>query len=371
MRIIINATSSGGHIYPAISLAESLLSLKEDAEIIFFGSDKPIDRKIFKKYGFKSFVLKQLRVPSPRDNNLFIFFLKISVFLLKFIVESVKTFILLAGCKADVVVGFGGINSIPVICCARLLGAYTLIHEQNVYPGLANRFLSRIVHKTALGYEQTKQYLGYNSIYTGNPIRSDLKIIDKAEAQKKLGLKNSRITLLVFGGSQGSDFLNKAIFNVIDNLSRAQLKGMQILHITGAKDVESIKEKYIRLNIEAEVFEYIFDMSYAYSASDIVLCRAGAITLAEICYFGLPSILVPYPYAGDHQMQNAKLMQESKAAFVLSQNKDCLSDLQKIISRLIADDSMRLQMSQKSKKLFSSQAADNIARFILNKKIQG
>ncbi|MFH2137005.1 MAG: undecaprenyldiphospho-muramoylpentapeptide beta-N-acetylglucosaminyltransferase [Candidatus Omnitrophota bacterium] len=364
MKIVISAAGSGGHIYPALSLAKHLKE-RYSAEVVFFSTKKALGRKIFNSSGY-SVITTGLRSFSSRERqNLLIFLLKNFYFLIQFISEGVRTVFLLWKIKPEVVVGFGGISSIPAVLGARLLNIPTLIHEQNVVPGLANQCLSCFSTKIAVSFRKSSKYFKHREVlFTGNPVRYDLKRIEKDKARSLLGVHGSKFTLLIFGGSQGSEYINKVCVALVAQLSDVQKNQLQVIHISGDKDTESIKQGYTAAKVTAKVFSYIEDMSPLYCAADLIICRAGAGTLNEIKFFAKASILIPYPYAHAHQIANAEIMLEEKAAFVAIQDESLPDVLKDFIGAGMKDPMLLEKLAGQAYRLSSDSAVDLLAGLV-------
>jgi UDP-N-acetylglucosamine--N-acetylmuramyl-(pentapeptide) pyrophosphoryl-undecaprenol N-acetylglucosamine transferase len=196
----------------------------------------------------------------------------------------------------------------------------TLIHEQNVIPGKANRFLAKFCDKIAISFAETRKYLkGYErkTVLTGNPMRRDLIRMDKAKALDFFGFKEDRLTLLVMGGSQASHRINTAFFKSLSELA-ADHK-LQVIHLCGQKDFDSLDYGYKDLRINYRLTPFLKEMQYAYSASDLAVCRAGATTVSELIFFKLPAVIVPYPFANAHQMANALVLEEKGCALIVEE----------------------------------------------------
>ncbi|MBU0744396.1 MAG: undecaprenyldiphospho-muramoylpentapeptide beta-N-acetylglucosaminyltransferase [Gammaproteobacteria bacterium] len=366
MKILINAAGSGGHIYPAISFAVALQKRINTAEIIFISTIKQIEEKILKNVNFKVFAIDYINQPSSTSKNGIIFLLQYLYFLIKFIKASIKTFFLLIRIKPDIAVGFGGISSLVAILGAKSLGMPTLIHEQNVTPGLANRFLARSSTKVAISFSQTRAYLkGNNIYYTGNPLRQDLRHVEKQTARQLLDLDLDKFVILVFGGSQGASFINNCIVQAIARLGSNLRDKLQMIHLTGEKDFGKINDKYKDVKIKVVVQPYLFDMSVAYSAADLVICRAGATSLSELSYFNCASILIPYPYAGAHQLINANVMQQQRAARIVYEDENSVTCLSQTISELMQQPETLESMRRANAGLANPKAADNLVALMM------
>ncbi|MCP4649242.1 MAG: undecaprenyldiphospho-muramoylpentapeptide beta-N-acetylglucosaminyltransferase [PVC group bacterium] len=362
MKILICTAGSGGHIYPALSLAKYLKHSLKTVEFIFLCPPKAIARKIFDKEEFRVIYCDfNLQL----TNNPIIFLLKISVFLVKSIVEAIKIFFLLFKIKPDAVVAFGGRSSIPAIFGARLLRIPTLIHEQNVIPGKVTRFLAHISDKVAVGFKVSQRYFKRkDTIFTGTPVRDGLKKIEKQEARRSLGLSESKFTILVLGGSQGAHFINQNFLLAIENLSDKEKQSLQIIHLSGEKDKLKVEQGYLAADITARVFSYLFEISPAYCASDLVVSRAGAGTLSEVIYFAKAAVLIPYAYAHAHQKENAKVMEDKAAAFVLNEDETCGEKVREIIVQAIKDPQTLQKIALATQKLNSDQATVVLAKLV-------
>ena len=362
MKFLICAAGSGGHIYPALSLSEELKRLDKSAQVIFLTSKKNIDKQIFQRTQDK--VVSFDFIPPRRKTgvNTVKFCLKNLYFLLKFSKESIRVFFLILAIKPDLVIGFGGIGSVAAIISAKLLNIPSLIHEQNVVPGLANRLLGRFSSKVATGFQKSSIYFkNRDVIFTGNPIRSDLQRTDSAQARGSLDLNIEKFTILILGGSQGSVFINDCFITALKGLTEEKRNRLQVIHCCGNRDFIAVKKKYEDIKIQARVFAFCTVMSSAYSAADLIIGRSGAATLNEICFFGKASILIPYPYAQAHQNANAEFMQEASAATLVKQDTLTCSHLTSLIDVSMDQPMLLESMAQKSRQLFCEQSALKLA----------
>ena len=308
MRILVACGSSGGHIFPALALIDSLKPSVD--QILLVLPQKSRENKIS---------ITSLRIEYIHSAN---FTLRLSkenisgacLFLLGFL-ESLRIIIKF---NPDVVVGFCSLNTIAVIFWAWLFRRNTIIHEQNVIPGRANFLLAKLVDKTAVSFSQTAGYLSISAKkikLVGNPLRSELTRVKKEEALDFFGFKAEKFTLLITGGSQGSHRLNTVCFESIASLEKKDK--LQIIHISGIHDFVVLKDRYTCVGVAYKIFDFFPTMQYAYSIADLVISRAGATTIAELQRFGIPAILVPYPYAYAHQLANARVLESAKAALII------------------------------------------------------
>jgi len=356
MRIMFAGGGTGGHIFPGIAIADAIMKLEPKAEILFVGAKGKIEERAVPKAGYK---FKSVWISGFVRS----FDVKNVLFPLKLIVSLVQSFILIRKFKPNVVVGTGGYVSGPVVFVASVLGIPTLIQEQNSYPGVTTRFLTHFVDEVHLSFESARKYLkGKARVFvSGNPVRSSLKIYPKEDAVRYFGLDPKRRTLFVFGGSSGARSINEAMLEILDEILE---RGIQVIWQTGAFDYERIKLACGGKD-EVKVFKFIDEIDRAYSACDLVLCRAGATTIAEITYFGVPAILVPYPFAtANHQFENARVLFESGASELLLDTELKMKLREKIFNLL--NDKERLEkMRQKVREFANPDAGVRIAKSIL------
>lgn len=362
MQILIAAGGTGGHIFPAISLAERLKATQSiKAEILFVCSSKRTDVELLKSKSEACFKTETLPVCSLGR----IFSLKLFNFLVRLYLASIKSYMLLRRFKPDIVIGFGGYVSGPVVMLASFMNIPTIIHEQNLIPGKANRLLSRLVDRVAVSFEDTQKFFPQKSVLTGNPIRSDFSRISCAKARRILGLCEDRFTILVMGGSQGAHTINEAILKVISLMDKEEKTNLQLIHLCGEIDKEMVESTYKTLGIVNAAFTFSLDMNTIYSAADVVISRAGATSLAEIAYFGLPSVLIPYPYSKYHQYANAKFFADNGAAVLIEQGNRMSDNLRLYISSLMKDRLKLCTMAEAAKKLAAADSAGCLAGEVL------
>jgi len=310
MKVLIAAGGTGGHLYPGIALARELK--KHGAEIFFVIRKKETEEKILQSENIPYTQLNFEGLPRKISIRLFLF-------LPKLLFATLNTISLLKSLRPDIVVGMGGYLSFPVIIVAKLCSLPTVIHEQNLHPGLANRLLSPYVDKIAVSFEETIKFLpAKKTVYTGNPIREELKIVNLEETRKKFGFTKDKFTILIFGGSAGAHHINEVVVSTLPSIAQLREK-LQVLHLTGEKDYSWIDENYRLHKIQAKVLPYLEEMGLAYACADLVISRAGASTLAEILALRKPALLIPYPYAtGRHQELQAQYLSEKGCAYFIS-----------------------------------------------------
>lgn len=330
MRVLVVAGSSAGHIFPACSFIDALRQLCCDVSVLLVlprknSAGSPDAEGYEVRYISTSSVLLK---PS----------LKSIVSVFNFLKGSLESFFILLGFRPDIVVGFGGIPSVALLIWAWLFRIKTLIHEQNVIPGKATRFLAFFADSIALSFSETSGYFNkYNGKLhvTGNPVRSKLRPVDRIIAADYLGLDPGKFTILITGGSQGSSNLNKGFLRAIENLpDKARL---QFIHLAGPKDKEFLEDGYARLNLTARVFNFLNDMHYAYSIADLLVARSGATTISEAAFFNIPAVFVPYPFAYQHQLANARILEKNGCAMIVNDSELNSGRLNTVLNDIISN----------------------------------
>jgi len=362
MKFLICASGSGGHIYPALSFANELKNKAPDADIMFLTSVKSLDKELFKQSSYKVFTQGFIRFSLSEKENQFKFFLKNLYFLLKFIKESIRVFFLVRSLTPDLVIGFGGIGSVAAVVSAKNLNIPTLIHEQNIVPGLANRLLAKIATKTSASYVQSlKFFRQHNPVITGNILRCDLKKLEKRQARSSLELDEDKFTVFVFGGSQGAEFINRCFLETVKKLEENERHNLQVIHSFGKGGLAAAEKQYLELGIGKKLFTYCDLMNNAYSAADLVICRAGAGTLGELSYFNKAAILIPYPHARAHQKRNALFMQDIGAACIIEENEYTCIHLLELLKAVIKHPEMLAGMEEKSQLMKNDEGVSRLA----------
>ena len=356
-KIAIAAGGTGGHIFPGIAIARELERQLEDCEVIFIGSRDGIENKLVKENGYeciptdvqklyRSFTLKNLLFP---------------YYMLKSISETQNIY---RKFKISIFIGCGGFVSGTAGYAAKQLRIPIFLQEQNSYPGLSTRFIAPYAQRIYLGNPKATKYLKSREkqiYYTGNPIRAPRKLsLDKA--LEILGLHKKK-TVFIYGGSQGSTPINNAVLPILETLLQ---NNFQVIYQTGKHDYSKIYELFG--NNKNLVIKPFFDnIDVAYSASDLVVCRAGAISLSEVANFGIPAIIIPFPWAaGDHQVKNAESFQTKKAAVVIEEknltSEILLHEIVNILNNLEKSENMARAM----KSLAKPQATQDIVSDIIS-----
>lgn len=347
---------TGGHLYPALAIADEIKKLAPTSKILFVGTKDKIEARVVPQRGYdfrtiwisgfhRRLTLNNLLIPA------------------KVVVACVQSFFLIKHRKPDLVVGTGGYVCGPVLSVALWLGIPILVHESNSYPGITTRLLAHRATKVLVAFDETKRWLKRkdNVERVGTPTRSELGKAERAEALDFFALDPTKKIVLVFGGSLGAPSINNAMVNLLDELQR---NNVQLIWQTGQSDFERIRTMVGKKNI-GWIGPYIDRMDYAYAAADVVVCRSGALTIAELTRVGLPAILVPYPHAAaDHQTANARTLVEAGAA-IMVKDAELHVRLGRELTQLLMNDELRRQMAHASKKLGQPEAGEKIARKIL------
>ena len=356
LSILFAAGGTGGHLFPAIAIAEEIKKIEPDTHIAFVGTKNKIEARIIpqKGYAFSTIWISGFHRRLTVENLLFP---------LKIVVSLFQSFFLIQKVKPHVVVGTGGYVCGPVLYIATLMKIPTVIHESNSYPGVTTRMVASRVSKVLLTFEITKKWLPNTDEDTmevvGTPTRDSLGKISREAGLKFFNLDPKKKTLLVFGGSLGAMSINLMIEKIAGELTNT---GIQIIWQTGEKEAERFASKR---NENVWVGKFIDAMEYAYAAADLVMCRSGATTLAELTRLGKPAILIPYPHAAaNHQEMNAQAMVEAGAAVMIKET-DLEVKVLPTIKEIFSNELTRTMMHEKSLLLGRPNARKEIAERIL------
>ena len=266
----------------------------------------------------------------------------------------------------DVVVGFGGWVSAPLILAARRRRIKCLLHEQNVVMGRANRMLAHWVNRVAVSFPETQAMLDrIPSVVTGMPIRQGIGQVSRSAGAERFGFDPNRPTILVIGGSQGARAINRLMTRVAARLSTQERATWQIAHVTGLADEEPVRNAYVAQHLTAWVAPVFIEMAAAYAQADLVIARAGASTIAELARCGTPSILIPYPYAGGHQRANARLVETIGGGLMIEESAATPERLLGAVRQMLSDERLRAMMGAQVHALCRVDAAQRLAHAIL------
>jgi len=329
--IVLACGGTGGHIFPAFSLAEEIRKQRPDVKIIYVCGRMEIEALIFKFLEGQK-IVSVVSAPFKGRSSLLN-----PIFLIKLIVGLFQSVWLLATSRPGLVVGFGGYYSFPVVIAAHWMKIKTMIHEQNVVPGAANKFLSTRVDAVALSQAESGRYLSplKNARVTGNPVRTFIEEDRRGEALSYFGFSPERRTVLVVGGSQGAESINTFFLEALPLLDPSIKERLQILHLCGRMSSGEAEQCALRAGIPCRAFSFFQRMDLAYGAADFCVGRAGATFLAEIASRQLPAILIPYPFGGGHQSVNASVFAQTHSAVVIEQKDLVVSQFAGVLAQAV------------------------------------
>ena len=355
MRALLSGGGTGGHINPALSIAKRILTESPGSEVAFVGTPKGMENRLVKKEGFKLYHVSVMGFKRKLDlrNIKAAYYAVTSVYKAKKIIKEFKP---------DIVIGTGGYVSWPVLKAAAQMNIPTLIHEQNAVPGVTTKLLSKYVDKVAISFEESREYFDKKEklFLAGNPINPE--IVTKDKNVERARLNKTKPYVLSYGGSLGARRINEVVYEVIKNFSIKN--GIQHTHAFGSSHWQQWKENIEKDGLDKyeniEFLEYIYDMPSKMSACDVVICRAGALTLAELAALNKPAILIPSPYvANNHQYKNALVYKNANAAFIIEEKDLTPETLSEKLEELLFDSDKR-RMMEKSVKQFEILNADKI-----------
>jgi len=359
VRVILTGGGTGGHIYPALAIAKGLLARDPETQILYVGIQDGMEARLVPEAGIKFAGISGKGLPR-----------KLSLDTIKVIGKSFKalweTKKLLRQFHPDLVVGTGGYVSGPVVLTAALFNIPTLLHEQNALPGITNRILARVVRRVMVTFPESMERFGVKKKLelVGLPVRPEIGHVSRAAGATNFKLRSDRLTLLVTGGSRGARTINQAMIEVLSQL--AQRSDIQVIWATGkttyTETVEELKNRGIFWDRpQWRVLEYLKDMPEALACADIFIGRAGAASLAELMVAGIPSLLVPYPYAAEnHQEYNAQALVQAGAAKMILDSELDGQHLWKEVEGLISQPLLLAKMGDAAKTLAQPQALDKI-----------
>lgn len=367
MRVLIAAGGTGGHIYPGITVAQVLKD--QGAEVVFVGTKDGLEADVIPRAGFRLRAVKAHHIPR-----------KVSWEIPRALVTAVggtyQAMKVIRQFRPHVVLGTGGYVSGPVLLAAAVLRYPTLIHEQNAFPGITNRMLARVVDRIAVGYGEAKAFFpAHKTTVTGNPVRPEIRTCTREAGQRAFGLDPRKRTLLVTAGSQGARSVNRALLEAAPMLHAR--RDLQVLHAAGralyAEMVEELRSHGVKPDAGDEkirygnicIMPYIYAMPEALAVADLVVGRGGALSSAEFTVRGLPAILVPYPYAAeDHQLHNARVLEEHGAARILLDQEISGQTLGSLIGQLLDTPGCLQSMARASKRLGKPHATDELVALV-------
>jgi UDP-N-acetylglucosamine--N-acetylmuramyl-(pentapeptide) pyrophosphoryl-undecaprenol N-acetylglucosamine transferase len=370
MRVLITGGGTGGHLYPALSVAGLLQELDNRCQILFVGTGEGLESRVVPERGYS---FRQITAGKwPR---------KISFNGIRDLISLGKGYLQGVGIikefRPDVIFATGGYVSVPLGLAAATMRIPLFLHEQNSVPGMANKLLSRWAEVTFTTFNTDKGSFPLKAklIHSGLPVRSEILKSDRREGLKYFGFKPNEFTLLVTGGSRGARRINLVMLEIYRQIcqGKTKLAPMQVINITGANEYRQFCQDMVCMGINTDdigklvIKPYLEEMEYALNAADLVISRAGAATLAEVTALGIPAILIPYPFAtGNHQYHNASYL-ESRGAATLIPEKELTSEVLLGEMEKLADDStLRQKMSEQSRSIGALQAGELIASVLID-----
>jgi UDP-N-acetylglucosamine--N-acetylmuramyl-(pentapeptide) pyrophosphoryl-undecaprenol N-acetylglucosamine transferase len=354
MRGVIAGGGTGGHLFPGVAIAEAFVEREKGNEVLFIGTERGIEARVLKggRFPLKTIQAMPIKGKSPlaKIRALWSFPGAVSEAL-----SELKAF------RPEIVIGVGGYASGPTLVAACLLGMKRAIHEQNMIPGMTNRFLKRLSHKVLISFEETKEYFpGKKTVVTGNPIRKEFLTCLAPGPEQTLKKEEGRFTVLVFGGSAGAHRINEAMVEAL-SLLHPVMSSVKFIHQTGAADFDFVSEAYRERGIQALVGPFFENMVPCYRMADLVISRAGASTLAELAVCAKAAVLVPYPHAArQHQLINAKRLADRGAAKIILDEDLSGESLSKVILQLFHHPEERTAMEEAIRRIGRPRAAEEI-----------
>lgn len=346
--VMVMAGGTGGHIFPGLAVAQALR--ERGADVCWLGADGGMETRLVPQHGI---AIDTIAVKGVRGKG----FATLLAAPLRILSAVRAAAAVLRLRKPDAVVSFGGYAAGPGGIAARLAGIPLLVHEQNRAAGMTNKALAKVAKRVLVGFPQTFA----KEVHVGNPVRA--QIAQVPEPAQRDFLHAGPLRLLVLGGSQGARALNNAVPQAIAVLGEHRI---EVLHQAGEKMLDEARKAYADAGVQARVEPFIADMAAAYAWADLVVCRAGALTLAELCAVGVGSVLVPFPQAvDDHQTRNAEYLVERGAAVLLKQGDDLATRLQPVLAELAVDAGKRMAMANAARALARPDAAQRVADAVL------
>ncbi len=353
-KIVIAGGGTGGHLFPGIALARSLMKYDPEFQITFVGTERGIESKVLPKEGLNLKTIDSAGLLGKKGIKRWTGWLKLPVSLAQSLTLLIKE-------KPALVIGVGGYVSGPVALAAKILFIPILIHEQNTIPGVTNRLLGKIVNKVAISFREGEKFFPKEKVvFTGNMIREEFSNAFEPKTPAK-----GKITVLLLGGSQGAHSINKAMMEALAFLESVKNQ-LTFIHQTGETDETEIKSCYQKKGFEAEVSAFIFDMAKQYQKASLVICRAGATTLAELTAMGKASVLIPFPYAAhNHQEHNAQTLVKAGAAQMILDREVNGEKLADSILYALKNPEENIERSKKSFQLGKRDATNQVRNICL------
>jgi UDP-N-acetylglucosamine--N-acetylmuramyl-(pentapeptide) pyrophosphoryl-undecaprenol N-acetylglucosamine transferase len=350
VRVVIAGGGTGGHLYPGIAVARELLARHPGAVVSFAGTAQGIEARVIPREGFPLDLIRSSGVKGKSLAGR----LRGALLLPLGFIDSWR---IVSARRPSLVIGVGGYSSGPVVMMAAMRGVPTMLLEQNAVPGLTNRLLARVVNAAAVTYDTTQAFFGAKAFVSGNPVRPEFFRAAGPNQESARDDTTSVTRVLVFGGSQGAHAINVAMVEAAPQLAAGH-PPVRLTHQTGERDLEMVRTAYRQAGIQGEVEPFLYDMGRRLAGADLIVCRAGATTLAEITAAGKAAILIPLPTAtDDHQRKNAESLVEAGAAEVLLQRDATGAALAGRVLALAADAARRQRIAAAARRLAKPDAA--------------
>ena len=361
LKVLLVAEGSGGHLIPALEVANALAQAGAHAKLWYAQRSQmaPLAAALTHASSNGHGSVEVSAIPIDRARNV-LDRLRQCARLWSKSQHCFDTF------APDVVIGFGGWVSAPVVLAAKRRHIGCMLHEQNVMMGRTNRLLSRWVDRVAVSFRQTQSAIhGTPSVMTGMPVREAIGRASRTVQAERFGFNAARPTLLVLGGSQGARAINRLLMDIAGRLTKEEREQWQLLHVTGMADESRVKTAYAARGVRSWVASYLVEMDAAYAQADLVIARAGASTIAELARCGKPAILIPYPHAGGHQMANARIVESAGGGVVIEEREATADQLLRFIRLLLPDQQLCAEMGSQISQLAMPDAAYRVTRAII------
>lgn len=352
-KVVIALGSTGGHFFPGLRIAQHLRE-KYGIEAVLLGPIKEKFHTILKREGLP-FINLQIPSRGQQVSATVLFYWAL-------LVSSFRAFFYLLKIRPQLVMGTGSFGSLPSCVAAFLLHKPLFIHEQNIIPGKVNHWLGKYADKIFLAFPNSP-FSSSKTLVVGNPVKTEKLDLDRVTCYKKFDLDSGKKTLLIFGGSQGSSDINDCFRGLLGELEH--FPDWQILHITGKRDYQTVKERYRRYSIGSCALPFCYPMEYAYRIADLAICRAGALSLSELSIWGIPAMVIPYPYSKDnHQESNALYFQQRGGAYLVRGEEVKNGIFLKKLKRLLLDSEEREAMGSRMREILPDDASRRICEEI-------
>jgi len=358
LRILFTAGGTGGHIYPALAVAEEILDLQPDTQVLFISGSREMERKIITDAGYEVESIPVRGMPRKLSGSIVPFIWRLGCAVL-------RSRRIIRGFRPSVVLGTGGYVSGPPVFAAWSMGIPVFLQEQNSFPGVTTKHMSRFAEVVFLGFQDAVAYFGSKvcTKVTGNPVRKNIRPGDRETAAKRFGLAPDMKTVLVFGGSQGAHAINEAVAGIVEDLAKLPL---QVIWQTGTMEFDQWRRFDGAARGKVRVLSYIDAMGDAYTASDLAVSRAGAMTIAEVTACGLPSVLIPLPTAAEnHQEHNARSLADAGAAVMIRERDLTPEALKREITDIMTVKDRLSEMAEHARSFGRYDAAHTIAEVII------